>query len=189
MLKEIPSQVCRYMEMINYVPKLLEPNFDAINKTINRQRDAMLARATEKGEQNPDGTNTTPTLPGQQPLEGLKKSKNSVAEGGPSQNTRTAFNPPEEKAIAVKKRRQNRNAVKELDVNGTGGEKRKQRSSKERAERKRKRRERQAAAGTDGDGKRKSRHRDREHATKSNALDSMVSHKTKGGDPDAGNLR
>lgn len=50
-LKEIPSQVCRYMEMINYTPKLLEPNFDAINKTINRQRDAMLARAKQNGQQ------------------------------------------------------------------------------------------------------------------------------------------
>lgn len=52
------------MEMINYVPKLLEPNFDAINKTINRQRDAMLARATQKGQQNPNGSNVTPALPG-----------------------------------------------------------------------------------------------------------------------------
>ena len=36
------------MEMINYVPKLLEPNFEAINRTINRQRDAMIARTNAK---------------------------------------------------------------------------------------------------------------------------------------------
>ena len=37
------------MEMISYAPKLLEPNFDAINRTINKQRDAMIARAGAKG--------------------------------------------------------------------------------------------------------------------------------------------
>ena len=47
-LKEIPSQVCRYMEMINYAPKQIDPNFEAINRTINKQRDAMIARANQK---------------------------------------------------------------------------------------------------------------------------------------------
>lgn len=40
-LKEIPSQVCRYMEMISYIPKLLEPNLDAIERTVAKQKEAM----------------------------------------------------------------------------------------------------------------------------------------------------
>lgn len=36
------------MEMINYAPKQIDPNFEAINRTINKQRDAMIARANQK---------------------------------------------------------------------------------------------------------------------------------------------
>ena len=32
------------MEMINYVPQMIDPDLQAINKTVNRQREAMLAR-------------------------------------------------------------------------------------------------------------------------------------------------
>lgn len=51
-LKEIPAQVCRYMEMIKYVPRVIEPDFNAINRTVNRQRDAMLAKAQEPDDKS-----------------------------------------------------------------------------------------------------------------------------------------
>lgn len=47
-LKEIPSQVCRYMEMVGYSPQQIQPDFNAINRTVGRQRDAMLARQQKK---------------------------------------------------------------------------------------------------------------------------------------------
>ena len=172
-LKEIPSQVCRYMEQINFAPKLLEPNFEAINRTINRQRDAMMARAGQKDQVSDQAT----------PFEGTNNGLANIAEGGPEKP---------EVAVAVKKRRGTRDAAgsrqhaKELDVSNDGDNAHVPRkSSKERGGERKKRRNK--------DKHRKSRRRDRDQAAAQtdnhNTLDAMVSStKGKGGDPDAGNL-
>lgn len=36
--------MCRYMEMIAYVPMKIDPDVQIINRTVNRQREAMLAK-------------------------------------------------------------------------------------------------------------------------------------------------
>lgn len=43
-LKEIPAQFCRYMEMIEYMPQKIDPDLQLINRTVNKQREAMLAK-------------------------------------------------------------------------------------------------------------------------------------------------
>ena len=35
-LKEIPTQVCRFMEMISYLPTKVDPDINIINKTVTR---------------------------------------------------------------------------------------------------------------------------------------------------------
>lgn len=170
-LKEIPGQVCRYMEQINFAPKLLEPNFEAINRTINRQRDAMMARA---GQKDPVSDQATP-------FEGTNNRAAKIAEGGPEKP---------EVAVAVKKRRGARDAAghrhaKEPDATSDNFDGAPGKSSKERGGDRKKRRNK--------DKHRKSRRRDRDQAAaqtdNGNALDAMASStKGKGGDPDAGNL-
>lgn len=48
MLKEIPDQFCRYMEMINFKPTKLQADLDKINKTINMQKTAMIEKNKKK---------------------------------------------------------------------------------------------------------------------------------------------
>lgn len=47
-LKEIPDQFCRYMEMINYKPQKLQADLDKINRTVHRQKTAMIERQRKK---------------------------------------------------------------------------------------------------------------------------------------------
>ena len=43
-LKEVPAQVCRYMEMIGYEPKKINADMDKINKGIDKQKEAILEK-------------------------------------------------------------------------------------------------------------------------------------------------
>ena len=43
-LKEIPDQFCQYMELINFKPFKLQADLDRINRTVNKQKSAMLER-------------------------------------------------------------------------------------------------------------------------------------------------
>ena len=47
-LKEIPAQMCRYMEMTGYLPQQIGPDLDAIERLVARQRLAMLAKLQQK---------------------------------------------------------------------------------------------------------------------------------------------
>jgi len=50
-LKEVPTQVCRYMEMINFLPKALEADMTKIEANIEEQRNLK----TEDGQQDQTG--------------------------------------------------------------------------------------------------------------------------------------
>ena len=43
-LKEIPAQVCRYMEMIGYEPKKIQADMDKIEQGIEKQKEAILEK-------------------------------------------------------------------------------------------------------------------------------------------------
>ena len=71
------------MEMINYVPKMLSPDLVAINRTVNRQREAMLAKAKRKTTAVPEIKSAQAAQAAQNQNEGQDGTQ-TVAEGGPT---------------------------------------------------------------------------------------------------------
>ena len=43
-MKEIPDQFVNYMGMINYKPQKLNADLERINRTVHKQKNAMLER-------------------------------------------------------------------------------------------------------------------------------------------------
>ena len=60
-LKEIPAQVCRYMEMIGYEPKKIDADMSKIQEGIEKQKEAILEKIQKL---NPGAVIETPG-PGQ----------------------------------------------------------------------------------------------------------------------------
>ena len=69
-LKEVPAQVCRYMEMIGYEPKKINADMTKIDESIKRQKDSIMEKIQKKQgietRLNGPGLGSSPVLPAEQ---------------------------------------------------------------------------------------------------------------------------
>ena len=123
-LKEIPAQFCRYMEMIEYVPMKIDPDLQLINRTVKKQREAMLAKRMRQ-QSDVNGVENPAAISYQ-----VNNDEKKVAEGGPK-----IFG-ASEKQVGDKKKRRNRDKdqgeqSREREVRSHGQEGKRRRKSRD----------------------------------------------------------
>lgn len=112
------------MEMIEYMPQKIDPDLQLINRTVNKQREAMLAKRMRQ-QSDVNGVEN-PAAISYQVNNGEKK----VAEGGPK-----IFG-ASEKQVEAKKKRRNRDKdqgeqSREREVRSHGQEGKRRRKSRD----------------------------------------------------------
>ena len=106
-LKEVPAQVCRYMEMKNYKPKKINADMTKINKGIEKQKELIMEKIQKKhGGQNVTANGTvgqggTPS-----------KNKSEEGEGAAAENISSE--------VPQKKPRKKKSKKKEKTTNQAG---------------------------------------------------------------------
>ena len=106
-LKEIPAQVCRYMEMIGYEPKKIQADMEKIEEGIERQKEAILEKLQRKnpgatGDAKAPGPKQEATMEPREELEDNRDEDNFE----PNKTDATGLSKPEKKKKKKKKKPQ-----------------------------------------------------------------------------------